>query len=539
MAHASLKVASFASLVVGLVVAVIAVVLMFMGPIANDLGPAGSVMFTLHPTQYSHNKDPSQSATRYWAMFVPALTENPSDVASHGRSLVLSDMCVNCEDDGIESCNYIAQNFSDAACFDEGQQHSPKQHRKMRCNAQTVQSLMLETNEFTSMGITGVTQANTLQSTLLLGAGVALILFGVDILTACQDDNTDTEGCWPLKMCGMTDTVMLENLVPFAIAFCVILLYVIRVMTFEPMTSDFDLYTQQDVTQKTAYKVKWSHGDNASLYSLLFLTLFIGWIVNKKTTISHWLRHKAEVGHRLELQGAVDIAIVFVFQFLVWFEIVNSNRSMLDIKIQMYLLASAGIGVTVLLNNEVVSAMTNFGNFRPTDKRDVYTFAFVLSLASLGIITFLWVGCLNSDLIAMRDMWVTLVFWAVLFAPLAFMVLYFAYKSMQLKDTLGDESMFFLMSDGWKLSLLSVVVVFMVILKTWNTSTWNMQYQDVYGDLQKECSTNCEGFKMRARFWMHTALSVQSAAASTSPDYNSRVELCKHGVFPDYKCVST
>lgn len=517
-------------------------------------GINGNVMFTMHQTQIDHTL-PDYS-TKFWAMFVPAVTESPSHVSSPGRLLVKRDMCL--EEDGAD-CSVGPTKFNFESCMKDNNRLS------FKCRGESAHKLMLETNDRSSVGITGSTQARTLLATIFFVTGIAFVMIGCSIFVKSSDDSSvsggvETEAQQPQPAGGYcTDCAPLISV--FEYKFIVLLTWVVAVffcyVVVDNEKEDKYELKYPNSTLKQTIKVTWAKIDNAILYCVLFIVVFTMWMANTAIPFVAFYKSRQSpkssapsLDQKLSLvnsRSAVDMAIAFLFQILVWYEVVNSHRSILDTALQNYLLAAAGISVTFLLNNELVTAMCSLNVFNPEVRRTTSFLASLFCAATLVIMVTLFQGVFSADLLVMPDLthyYISTWFWLFMIAPVSLLFLSFVWRffnSPKSENTseMADYGYYTLypLFDGLKIVLFGVFVCIGVAMRSGlNTDVGGYQYHTA---LLNRCSlnevddTDCNFLKLRANLWIRDATSFSNV---NHADKNSKIDFCRLGMFPEYKC---
>lgn len=526
----------------------------------DDWSAARGIMGTMHATQIlnpsSGSLDASigsMHATLFWAMFLPTYTEDPSSSSSHTPSIAYVDMCHHCSD---EKCNPVYGK-------DNGQLKHYNQcisgtdsKNALKCNSETLHNNVIEHNERTSLGFTGSARAETLYGTIVLGLGLVLFYSCLDILDAATYESAES---------NYTKTL---NMVKWIVFLIVAILFTSNSIASSSNGVKIDA-DKIDANDNNEIKALWNDIDNTDIYCLLFLLAFGVGLIYRKNNISRVMevaknydnRGVVDDSNALEAnkklvavnddvhttRSAMDLGAVFLFQFYVWYTVVQNNRVVLDTMLQKHFVAAAAIGVVVLVSNEIAAALYSFremrrntskaaGENKYADKAEEPEKLFawhsaVISLASLAFVFFFWFFAIQQDAQQTVDGNVLqTVFWVLIGIPqiltLAYMLLQSVYQNSM------SFSSFLLLIDIWKLGFF--IILFFTIVTRVETDNNNKK---LFTSLDEHvCETNCDedAFKFRAEMWMRDLVTLTNSNPGSITSLSQYY--CDKKLYPAYTC---
>lgn len=494
-----------------------------------------STMVTVHATQYHDTAAglADDKATTFWAMFLPTQTENPSSLKSHVRSVAYMDLCSRCAGDKKDSCNPVfGKADGQLTTFNDCMSAASSVDNALKCNAETLHTDIIENNERTSLGFTGSARAQTLYATVLVGIGFTLIYTNIDVLAVMFMEESDKTP---------RNILLFKQIVFYGTALFFIIFTVTRKMGTEKLDSVPNV------------EIHWNDIDNTDIYCLLFLLLLVATLAMRKTNIFEYASDikKKEDGTLVSEslpdidpnsssggRSAFDIGVIFAFQFLVWFSLVQNHRVSLDTVLQKHLLSAAAIGGCVLVSNEVIAVLYTLKGLRTKYSQDdtsdnlISWHAFVVSLASLGIVLALWIFTLSEDTTSSNDgNLLNSLFYLLILIPTILTVVFNALQASSMTKYKLEN--FMALIDLWKL----VFLIFIIISYFFLVET-DLENKDLLHKLKEHACVatgkcNEAVFEFRAKTWMRDLVTLSTNSLVDKP----REYFCEQKLYPAYDCM--
>lgn len=549
-------------------------------------------MTTLHATQYMTNAADalnSDTPTKFWAMFMPTLTEDPTNEHSHSRQVARADMCLKCHGSEEKACNpQYGDEVEDLKSYTSCMSKTNSVNNALKCNAESLHFNIIEPNERTSLGFTGSARAQTLYATISLGVGFCLLFTSAEVLLVrhflpVPGDENDDEARREI----ITNRYEMLRWIKFALAVFVTFFFLARTVLIasqkETLELSTDYLTKHHGIGDDKIHANWNEIDNTDIYCLVFLLVLIVTLMGRKSHMYVQAAHEkiaaqaakesdastasgGEDGLQQQMESfirkniheykdanngrsAIDLGIVFAFQFYIWYALVQNNRVVLDTMLQKQLVAGAAIGIVYLLSTEICTALFSVRHLRAIKTDDdvvkeplIAWHAAVITLASFVFIFFFYFFALYEDILDHQNdddsNVLQSVFALLVVLPQGLQLLYCLGQAFGMQQKVSFSG-FQVFMDVLKVGLLAAfLIAFHSIIQA------DTRSKDLLDDVVKSSCTSVTGctesvFKFRASSWMHdlVALSNDKKSAVHADGKTMHAYLCGLKLYPSYNCL--